>query len=94
MPKYLVQASYTPVGVRGLQKDKASGRVVAVTQAVEALGGKVEAFYWAFGEHDVVGIWDMPNNVNAAAMALAIAATGQVRITTTPLLTAADARGM
>jgi uncharacterized protein with GYD domain len=90
MPKYLILASYTAAGVKGLQHDKASGRVKAVTHAVESLGGKVEAFYWAFGEHDVVSIMDMPDNLAASAMALAVGATGQVRVTTTPLLSAAE----
>ena len=45
MPKYLIQASYTAEGLKGLQKDKASGRRTTVAKAVEAAGGKVEAFY-------------------------------------------------
>jgi uncharacterized protein with GYD domain len=43
MPKYLISASYSAEGLKGLQKDKASGRRRAVTAAIEALGGKVEA---------------------------------------------------
>ncbi len=87
MPKYLVQASYTAEGLRGLQKDKASGRKQAVLNALEPLRGKVESFYYAFGDDDVVVILDMPDNVNAAAMSLAISASGLVRLKTTPLLT-------
>jgi uncharacterized protein with GYD domain len=45
MPKYLVQASYTGEGLKGLQKDKATGRKDAVTKAVEGLGGKLECIY-------------------------------------------------
>jgi uncharacterized protein with GYD domain len=90
MPKYLVQASYSAEGVKGLQKEKASGRVEAVKRAVEGLGGKVEAMYWAFGEHDVFSIFELPDNIKASALALAVAATGQVRISTTPLLSAAE----
>lgn len=87
MPKYLVQASYTAEGLKGLQKDKASGRRAAVTKAVEAIGGKLESFYYAFGEHDAVLILDLPDNATAAALAVAVAASGIVRIRTTPLLT-------
>jgi uncharacterized protein with GYD domain len=54
MPKYLVQASYTAEGLKGLRKDKASGRKAAVTEAMEALGGKLESLYFAFGEHDAL----------------------------------------
>jgi uncharacterized protein with GYD domain len=87
MPRYLVQASYTPEGFKGLQKDKGSGRKAAVAKAVEAAGGKLEAFYYAFGADDAVLIFDLPDNVTAAAVALAVAATGLVQIRTTPLLT-------
>ena len=41
MPKYLVQASYTAEGLKGLQKDKASGRKEAVSKAIEGLGGSL-----------------------------------------------------
>ena len=44
MPKFLIEAAYTAEGLRGLQKDKASGRRDAVVKAVEGLEGKVEAF--------------------------------------------------
>ncbi|HEV2549735.1 MAG TPA: GYD domain-containing protein [Stellaceae bacterium] len=87
MPKYLIQASYTAEGLRGLQKDKASGRRQAVLNALEPLRGKLESFNYAFGGDDVVAVIDLPDNVNAAAMSLAIAASGLVRLKTTPLLT-------
>lgn len=87
MPKYMVQASYTADGLKGLMKDKASGRQAAVKKAVEAAGGKLEAFYYAFGKSDVVVIVDIPDNATAAAFSLAAAASGAVRTTTTPLLT-------
>jgi GYD domain-containing protein len=61
MPKYLVQASYTAEGLSGLQKEGATSRVQNAQMAAEAVGGKCEAFYWAFGEQDVVAIFDVPN---------------------------------
>jgi uncharacterized protein with GYD domain len=87
MPKYLIQAAYTAEGLQGLQKDKASGRKQAVTKVVESLKGKVEAMYFAFGEHDVVIIADLPDVVSAAALSLAVSATGLVRTRSTALLT-------
>jgi uncharacterized protein with GYD domain len=87
MPKYLLTASYSAEGLRGLQKDKASGRVRAATAAIEAAGGKVEWFYYAFGEDDVVGIVDYPDNVSAASLSLAVSASGLVRTRTTALMT-------
>src|ERR1700730_9561855 len=87
MPKYLIEASYTAEGLRGLQKDKASGRKQAVTRVVESLEGKVEAMYFALGEHDVVIIADLPDTVSAAALSLSVSATGLVRTKSTALLT-------
>jgi uncharacterized protein with GYD domain len=86
MPKYLIQASYTAEGLKGLQKDKASGRKLAIASAVEALGGKFEAFYYAFGADDVIAILDLPDNVSASALSLSVSASGLVRTKTTPLL--------
>ena len=59
----------------------------ALRQACESIGGKLEAFYMAFGEADVVTILDLPDNVAASALSLAASATGLVRTRTTPLLT-------
>ena len=90
MPKYLVEAAYTAEGLRGLQEDKASGRRQAVVKAVEGLEGKVEAFYFAMGERDVIAIVDLPDAVTAAALSLAVSASGLVRQATTALLDGAD----
>src|SRR5215471_14169755 len=87
MPKYLLQAKYTTEGIQGLVRDSASGRRADVQAAVKALGGKVEAFYYAFGEDDVITLLDLPDNTTAAALGLTVSGTGAVRITTTPLLT-------
>jgi uncharacterized protein with GYD domain len=90
MPKYLIEAAYTAEGLRGLQKDKASGRRQAVVKAVESLEGKVEAFYFAMGERDVVSIIDVPDAVSVAALSLAASASGLVRVKTTALLGAEE----
>jgi uncharacterized protein with GYD domain len=90
MPKYLIQASYTTEGIQGLVKDSASGRRADVQSAVKAVGGKVEAFYYAFGADDVVIILDLPDNITAAALGLTTSGSGAVRVRTTPLLTVED----
>jgi uncharacterized protein with GYD domain len=87
MPKYLIQASYTTEGIQGLVGDSASGRRADVQAAVSAVGGRVEAFYYAFGPDDVIIILDLPNNITAAAVGLNTAGTGAIRVRTTPLLT-------
>ena len=87
MPKYLIQGSYTPEGLKGLAKDKASGRKAAVQAAMKNLKGKVESFYFAFGCDDIVLIVEAPDNVAVAALSLTVGSTGLVSIRTTPLLT-------
>ena len=87
MPKYLFQASYTPAGIQGVMKDKGTGRKAAVQAAVKSVGGKLEAFYYAFGDDDVVLIADLPDNSAAAAITMRTGSTGLVNIRTTPLLT-------
>jgi len=87
MPKYLIQARYTAQGIKGLVGDSASGRRADVNAAVKALGGKVEAFYYQFGDDDAIVIVDLPNSIKAAALSLTISRAGAVRVRTTPLLT-------
>jgi uncharacterized protein with GYD domain len=87
MPKYLISASFSAEGLRGLQKDKASGRRQAVTAAVESVGGKVECVYFALGEDDSYAIVDMPDNASVAALGIAVSAAGLVRTKTTALMT-------
>jgi uncharacterized protein with GYD domain len=87
MPKFLVDASYTTEGVRGVQRGGGTARVEAVSKAVEGLGGQVESFYFAFGDRDVYVVADLPDNESAAALAIAVGASGAVGIRTTVLLT-------
>jgi uncharacterized protein with GYD domain len=87
MPKYLISGSYSADGLKGLQKDKASGRRQAVTAAIVAAGGKLECVYFALGEDDVYLIADFPDIASVAALGIAASATGLVRTRTTALLT-------
>jgi uncharacterized protein with GYD domain len=87
MPKYLICASYSAEGLKGLQKDKASGRRRAIIAAVESVGGKLECAYMALGEDDVYAIVDLPDSATAAALGVTVSATGLVRTRTTALLT-------
>lgn len=87
MPKYLIQATYTAEGTKGLLEEGASGRRAAVEQVVTGLGGTVEAMYFAFGEHDLVCIIDFPDPVSMAAASLAVKASGALHTRATPLLT-------
>src|SRR2546426_6920859 len=87
MPKYLFQGSYRPEGTKGLMKEGASQRRTNLEALVKQQGGRLEAFYFTFGEADAVGIAELPDNVTAAALSLAINASGLVGVKTTVLLT-------
>jgi uncharacterized protein with GYD domain len=87
MPKYLIQASYTLDGVKGLQSEGGSSRRKAVADAVEGVGGSLESFYFAFGDADAYVTVELPDNEAAAAVALTVNAAGGATTTTTLLLT-------
>ena len=90
MPKYMVQASYVGDGLKGLLKEGGSKRRETVSKVIEAMGGKLESFYYAFGDYDVVGFANMPNNVSSAAFSLMLNASGVISAKTTVLLTAEE----
>lgn len=87
MAKFLVRASYNASGSKGLLKEGGSARKAAVHKAVEGLGGKVEAFYFAFGESDAYVICDFPDAASGIAMSLAVNASGFASCSTVPLIT-------
>ncbi len=87
MPKFMIHGSYTVDGIKGVLKEGGTGRRAAVEAATKALGGKLEAFYYTFGDDDVVAIVDAPDNITAAAFSMIVAATGTVGTKTTVLLT-------
>ena len=86
MPKYLIQASYTPQGVEGVRSKGGTSRRDAVAETIRSLGGQLESFYFAFGEHDSHVIVDLPDNEAAAAAALAVNAGGGAAVKTVVLL--------
>src|SRR2546423_15715272 len=90
MPKFLIDASYTSEGVKGVQSSGGTARVEAVSRAVEGLGGRGGSFYFAFGDRGVYTVIELPDNESAVALAIAVGASGVADIRTTPLLTAAE----
>ncbi len=80
MAKYLLEVSYTLDGIKGLKSEGGSTRLAAATEAIEGLGGKIDAFYFAFGDRDVFVIADYPDNVSVAAAAIAVSAGGGARV--------------
>ena len=90
MAHYLLQLSYSDAAWAAMIK-RPQNRVEAVRKAVENLGGTIAGFWMSFGDHDIVGILEMPDNIGAAAFAMAIAAGGACHnVKTTPLITIED----
>jgi uncharacterized protein with GYD domain len=87
MPKYLIRANYAGEGVKGLLKEGGTSRRAAADAAIKSVGGRIEAFYYAFGDTDLYVIADLPDHASAAALALTVSGSGAMAATTTVLLT-------
>jgi uncharacterized protein with GYD domain len=87
MAFYSLQTAYTPLGWAALVKDP-QDRLKAVKPVVERLGGSIVQGWFMFGEYDLLLICEMPDDVSAAALSIAISAGGAVKaVKTTPLMT-------
>ena len=86
MPHFLIEASYSAEGLRGLAKDKASGREAAVKTALSSVGGKLISIYYALGEGDGYVLCECPDH-QCGAISLAASSSGLIRTKTTLLLT-------
>ena len=87
MPKYLLKANYVGEGIKGVLKEGGTSRRAAAQKAVKSLGGKGEAFYFAFGKHDAYMIMDLPDHASALNLAMTVGASGAVAVETLVLLT-------
>ncbi len=87
MPKYMVHASYTAEGAKGLLKSGGTARRKATEELLASLGGRLEAFYFTFGDEDAVLIVDLPDQVAASAIGMAVSASGAIRTRSTVLIT-------
>ena len=90
MPKFLIEASYTLDGVKGVQEAGGTSRRDAVAQVAQSVGGQLESFYFGFGGDDFYITVDLPDNQAAAAVAMIVAASGGVNARTVVLLTPED----
>jgi len=91
MANYLIQVAYTPEAWAAIVNEP-QDRIDKVRKAFKNLGGDIQQAYFSFGQYDVVLVAEFPNNVNAAALAIAFAAGGACKsVNTTPLLTREEA---
>ena len=87
MPKYLFEARYSSEGAGGVAREGGVGRRAAAKKHLEAVGGKFESMYFAFGDVDCFVIVDLPDNVSAAALSLAVNESGLIASKAIVLLT-------
>jgi uncharacterized protein with GYD domain len=78
MAKFAVLGGYTAEAWSKMI-DNPGDRTAAVSKALEALGGKLEAFYWSFGDDDFLGIIEVPDDAAAAAFSVAVGSSGTLR---------------
>jgi uncharacterized protein with GYD domain len=90
MPKYLLEVNYTLEGRQGVMAKGGAARKAAAQAAAKSLGGKLESFYFAFGDTDVYSVADLPDNSAAAALALTVSSSGAATVRTTVLLSPED----
>lgn len=91
MGKYLVIGGYTQQAMAAMLQNP-SDRSAAARQVVESVGGKLESFYWMLGEDDFLAIFEAPDDVSGAAVAVAVSSTGALRnVRTVKLITMDEA---
>jgi uncharacterized protein with GYD domain len=87
MPKFMIKASYTAEGARGLLKEGGTGRRAAIQKLMDSIGGKIESFYFAYGEADAYVIVDVPSATAGLGVSILANASGALRLSTIPLIT-------
>ena len=88
MPKYLISASYSSDGVKGLLAEGGTKRRETLQKLVTGMGGKMESFYFAFGSDDAYAIVDLPDHATMTALSLGFASSGSFsNVNTTVLIT-------
>ncbi|MET4093867.1 GYD domain-containing protein [Arthrobacter sp. UYCu712] len=90
MTKYLFEANYVGDGIKGLMREGGTKRREALVEALNSVGGTLESFYYAFGDTDVLGVFEIPDQSDAAALSLMINSTGSVNVHLKPLMTPED----
>jgi uncharacterized protein with GYD domain len=90
MGSYMFKVSYSPEGLKGIMSEGAEHRVAFISKLMESLGGSLESFHFAFGETDAYVIGQVPDDNTAAAVAMAVGASGAGSCITVKLLKPAD----
>lgn len=90
MQRFMFKVSYTKDGMQGVIKEGGASRKTTIEKMAADMGGSISSFDFAFGDTDVYVIAEMPDEITAAAVATAVAASGAASIETVVLLSADD----
>jgi uncharacterized protein with GYD domain len=88
--RYLIRAAFTVDGMKNLQKQSATGFKAGVAKFFESVGGKLESWYFDYGDSTAYGFVDYPDEIAAAAAQASVNAAGFARVTYRPVLSAED----
>jgi uncharacterized protein with GYD domain len=89
--KYLLQAVFTPDGIKNLQKQSATAFKAGVSKFVESAGGTLESWYFDYAESTAYGFVEYPSEIAAATAQASVNSAGLARVTYRPVLSADDA---
>ena len=91
MTYYLARAKISKDMITALVS-RPEDRLVATTRFLQQIGGRLHNYFFSFGQYDIVLLFELPDNVSAASLAMTLSAAGSVtEIETTPLLTMEEA---
>ena len=90
MARFMFKVSYTKDGMQGVMKEGAVSRRTFIEKMASEMGGSIASFDFAFGDTDAYVIAEMPDQITAASVATAVAASGAVNIETVVLISAED----
>jgi uncharacterized protein with GYD domain len=91
MAMYLARAKFSKDAMRALV-ERPEDRLITTTRFLQGIGGRLHNYFFAFGEHDIILIYELPDNVSAAALAMVLTSSGScTEVDTTVLLTMEEA---
>ncbi len=91
MAYYLARAKVSQTAMDALVK-RPEDRFVTMTRLLKGAGGRLHYYFFSFGAFDIVLLFELPDNVTAAAVSMVLSSSGSVTdIETTPLLTMEEA---
>ena len=88
---YLMRAKVSQEAMNALV-ERPEDRLISMTKVLQGVGGRLHYYFFCFGKYDIVLIYELPDDVSAAALSMVLTSSGSVtEVDTTPLLTMQEA---